>query len=151
MDEPADGPWMTVAAFDATGHAERLCSRLQTDGFAARIHDERALQRCWFLSRPHACLQVQVPKREFEATKVYLDHEAHTGLLSSAVHCPSCHSPRVQFPQINRNFVLPTLVAHLGVLLGLTSRQYYCEHCHHTWPERRTGTRSAQRADVHAS
>jgi len=40
---------------------------------------------------------------------------------------------------MTRKFILPTLIAHLLVLLRFMRRECYCEDCHYTWPQESDG------------
>lgn len=126
--------WVIVAVFDDVKAAIALQAFLSSEGFATRIHDERRLQRYWFLVRPHAGIQVQIVEHDYDAVKNVLHIPPGTSLhLQKAIRCPSCNSLRVQYPQMTRNFVLPTVVAQILVFTGAMERENYCEDCHHTW------------------
>jgi hypothetical protein len=126
--------WTDVAVFDDPEEAKRVHAVLKAEGFEARVHDERKLQRYWFLSTPQAGVQVQVTQKEFELVEQWLDNaRSAPALLANAIRCPSCQSVRVQYPQMTRKFILPTLVAQLFVLFGLMKHECYCESCQYTW------------------
>ena len=79
-------------------------------------------------------MNVQVPGASYEEVSASLQANPRTqAFLESAIHCPSCNSPRVQYPQMTHKFILPTLVAQLMVLLRIMKRECYCEDCHWTW------------------
>jgi hypothetical protein len=64
----------------------------------------------------------------------FLDHEPATSvLLPRAIRCPACGSLRVQYPQMTRRFLLPTLSLHLGIILRFIAHEAYCESCHWLW------------------
>ena len=126
--------WVNVAAYDQVTAAKDLQGFLEKNGFEARIHDERGLQRYWFWTTPQAGIHVQAPAVSFPQIRGCLEGDPTAqGLLQKAIRCPSCNSPRVQYPQMTRKFVLPTIVAHLAVLLRFMKPECYCEDCHHTW------------------
>jgi len=131
--------WVTLATFDRPEEAQGLGQFLREEGITAQVHDERRLQKSWFLSRPIAGVHVRVPESSFEYAQNYLEiNPAATRFLRRAIHCPSCNSVRVHYPQMTRKNILPTLVAHFLVLLGVMKREYYCESCHYTWsPEKK--------------
>src|SRR5689334_4370145 len=109
--------WINLATFDRTPAAERLREWLSHEGIEARIQDERGLQRRWFLARPLAGVHVRVPETAFaQAQQLVETDPAAARLMEGAIRCPSCHSVRVQFPQMTRRNILPTLVAQVLVL-----------------------------------
>lgn len=127
--------WINVATFDDPEVAQELCRLLRRESVEARMQDERRLQRNWFLTkRNRAGVHVRVPEPSFAFARDFLERsEAARHLAQAAVHCPSCGSPRVHFPQMTRKNLLPTLVAHLLVLVGVIRQEYYCEACQYTW------------------
>jgi hypothetical protein len=137
--------WANLAAFERKADADELQAHLARNGVEAMVYDERSLQSWWFLSRPRIGVRVQVPSEDFYevAEKVNADPEAKR-ILRNAVHCPSCESLKVEYPQMTRRFILPTLIAHLLVLLGIMKHSYYCEDCHYTWTKNRAYRRQVQ-------
>jgi hypothetical protein len=126
--------WTNVAVFDNPDDATRLADFLKAEGFESRVHDERKLQRYWFLAEQQAGVHTQVTQKQFEAVEQRLDNAPNSpSLLANAIRCPSCKSLRVEYPQMTRKFVLPTLVAQVLVVLGLMKRECYCETCQYTW------------------
>jgi hypothetical protein len=126
--------WTNIAVFDNPDDAGRLAGFLKSEGFETRVHDERKLQRYWFLAAPQAGVHTQVPQKQFEEVEQRLDNAPNAPtLLANAIRCPSCKSLRVEYPQMTRKFVLPTLVAQVLVVLGLMKRECYCETCQYTW------------------
>lgn len=142
---------ITIATFDDRAAAGRLKDRFLLQGIPARLSDERKLQSLWFLSRPHAAIGVRVATRDFAiADALYRELDASGDhVLCGAVRCPQCRSSRVEYPQMTRFFILPTLLGHLMFLCGW-KRKYYCQSCHHTWlaekPANPAATRLAQPA-----
>src|SRR6185369_368319 len=135
--------WSRLAAFNKLKSAQALVDFLQQHWFVVRLYDERKLQRFWFLARPIAGICVQVPEESIPVVREFLATQPETEeLLGRAVHCPSCNSTRVHYPQMTRKNVLPTLVAHGLVSLGFLRHECYCEDCHFTWP--RNGHQKSQ-------
>jgi len=127
--------WMNVATFEGLEKAQALCHCLEMAGFEARIQDERRLQRYWFFSGQHCGIHVRIPTESLEMAKEFLEANPEAKRwMDDAIHCPSCGSARVQYPQMTRKFILPTLIAHLLVLIRVMERECYCEDCHNTWP-----------------
>jgi len=134
--------WITLATFDRPEEAGEFSQFLREEGITAQVQDERVLQKSWFLSRPLAGVHVRVPESSFGFAQNHLETSpAAARFLRAAIHCPSCNSVRVHYPQMTRKNFLPTLVAQFLVLLGVMQREYYCEACHYTWsPEKKQKT-----------
>lgn len=125
---------VTEATFNEQEQAQSLQKRLESAGIKAEVHDERKLQRFWFISEPFAGIHLRVDTRDYQAAKKLLEEwDAQEGILRTAVHCPACRSSRVQYPQFTRKFVSPTIYAFLCAV-GLFQKKFYCEECHFTWP-----------------
>jgi len=128
--------WSRLAAFNRTRPAQARADFLLQHWFVVRLYDERKLQRFWFLARPIAGICVQVPEESIPAVREFVSTQPEAEeLLRFAIHCPSCKSTRVHYPQMTRKNVLPTLVAHGLVSLGFLRHECYCEDCHFTWRE----------------
>ncbi len=126
--------WITVATFNNALQARRLPEFLTNSGITAQVQDEHRLQKAWFLARPLASHHVRVPELVFQNTQQFLATDpTATTLLKSAYRCPECNSTRVQYPQMTRKNVLPTLIAHFFVLVGVMRQECYCEDCHNSW------------------
>jgi hypothetical protein len=131
---PSTNNWVNVAVYDQVPPAKALQSFLQKEGFEARIHDGRGLQRYWFWTTPQAGIHVQALGVSYEEVRKCLEADPSAQVfLQKAIRCPSCNSSRVQYPQMTHKFILPTLVAQLMVLLRIMKRECYCEDCHYTW------------------
>jgi hypothetical protein len=39
----------------------------------------------------------------------------------------------VQYPQMTRKFLFPTLLLHLGIIFRFITHEAYCENCHWLW------------------
>lgn len=140
--------WVDLASFDREDSARALQVALDNIGIESRLRDERKWQRFWFLTRPEAGVHLDVLKVNYTLACDFLEQNAHLKALARrAIHCPQCHSPRVQYPQYSRKFILPTLVAHIARLFGVISKECYCEDCQHTW-ERHPAPRPARTSDI---
>jgi hypothetical protein len=125
---------VSMLTFDKPEEAEPLKTRLEEAGIKAEIHDERKVQRYWFISKPLAGIGVRVDIHEYErAWKLIREWDAADGALRNAIRCPECGSSRVEYPQFTRKFVSPTIYALLSVA-GLFAKKFYCQECHCTWP-----------------
>lgn len=150
-DRHASRTGMNFATFDTVAHAEALKDFLNRHGIDAHVQDERRLQRFWFLTKPGAGLHVRVPEPSFARAEELLGADQDFAvLMKQAIRCPSCQSFQVQFPSMTRNFILPTLIAQLGVWLGFMQREYFCEKCQFTWIQPRRGIPSARPVKVSA-
>jgi hypothetical protein len=126
---------VTVATFNEPQDAEPIVERLKQCGILARVHDERKIQKYWFVSRPHAGIRIQVPKEQFLMTEQLLQ-EWHVAerVLDRAIRCPECGSSRIEYPQFSRNSIIPNSVLGLFMLVGMVDKEFYCQECQHTWP-----------------
>jgi hypothetical protein len=128
---------VTVATFNAEPPAKVVRDRLEQNGVAACIVDERNVQRFWFLSKQYAGVRVKVEKPDFDRASDLLEKlDLQEGIMSEAIRCPQCDSSRVEYPQMTRYFILPTLLAQVGHLLGIIKYRFYCRTCQHTWVPR---------------
>ena|SRR5437899_9511879 len=131
-----------VALFKDRSQAEPIRDRLAQAGIAAEIHDERGLQRLWFVPKPQCLVRVEVPADQFETgEQLLVDWDQAEGALRGAIHCPECKSLLVEYPQVTRKSVMTNLAMGLAAELGLIERQYYCQECHFTWPKEGTKPR----------
>lgn len=125
-------PWVNLALFEDENDA-RLGERfLWKNALEARTYNDRWLQMIWFLCLPHATYRVQVRRQDLKRAEEFINTETPAVMLK-AIRCPSCHSLHVNYPQMTRKFLLPTIVLHLGILLRVIEHECYCEHCHHIW------------------
>jgi hypothetical protein len=123
-----------LVTFNELEPAQALRERLQQAGISATIHDESKLERFWFMSPPHAAIHIEVPQSQYlEARQLIAVWDTEEGLLRQAVRCPDCRSSRIEFPQITRKFITPT-VARLFMSLHVIPQEFYCLDCHYTWP-----------------
>ena len=132
---PPNPSWIDFATFDHLTDARRFKTLLEDMGIEAQVHDERKLQRYWFSARPKAGVHVAVHEDELEkARRQVAERPALKVAFQKALLCPECQSSRIQYPQMTRKNVLPTLLAKTLVAVGAMKHKCYCEDCHFTWP-----------------
>ena len=124
-----------IALFSSRREAESVQKLLAAAGVTARIQEESALQRLWFVSKKSAGVYLEVADAQFEEAEKLLAVLEAKGALAHAAHCPQCKSLRVNYPQFARNSVMTNMAAGLAAEIGLVERDYYCEQCHYTWPK----------------
>ena len=124
--------WHDVAVFDSLDNGRALEAILREKGFDARTYDDKWFRYFLFLRPPLVTHHVQVRKNHFADAIKFLAASS-PAVLSRAMHCPSCESVHVNYPQMTRRFVLPTVLLHLGIIFRVVEHQCYCEHCHHMW------------------
>lgn len=133
--------WTDVAVFENLNDGKVLEVFFKGQGMEARTYDDKMFRYFLFLRSPQVTYRVQVRQNHFEdATKLL---QAKTPkVLDWALHCPSCGSLRVNYPQMTRKFVLPTVLLHLGIIFRIIEHECYCENCHAMWnlPERQSAT-----------
>lgn len=128
-----------VALFSDRAEAELIRQRLVQAGVTAEIQEELWLQKLWYVSKRAAGVTLAVAADQFDkAEKLLLAWELAEGALLPAIHCPQCQSMLVDYPQFARNSVLTNVAVGLLAEVGLVEKDYYCEHCHYTWPKERT-------------
>ncbi|HAV63640.1 MAG TPA: hypothetical protein DCY13_14895 [Verrucomicrobiales bacterium] len=128
---------LPVATFNETGPAGALRVRLEEAGIKSAIHDESKLERFWFMSEPEAAIHVEVSQPDYlRARQLINEWDRSSGVLREAVRCPECASPRVEFPQITRKFLMPVVEAAL-MALHIMPREFYCLDCQYSWPKTR--------------
>jgi hypothetical protein len=141
--------WVNVAIFENVGDGQMLEMDLKGKGFETRTYNDKLFQCFLFLCPPRATFRVQVRGNDFKNATYFLDHEpATSALLQKAIRCPSCGSLRVQYPQMTRRFLLPTLLLHLGIIFRVIVHEAYCESCHCLWslPKKRVSAPTKARA-----
>ncbi len=146
MDSWRHHPWVTVAVFENIHEGRMLETFLREKGIQARTYNDKLLQLFLFLCPPHVTFRVQVRKGHFNGATHVLD-EQMPPILDKAIHCPSCGSLRVNYPQMTRKFFLPTVLLHLGIIFRVIGHESYCENCHLTWslsPDGRNKIRAAR-------
>ena len=117
--------------------AQALAAFLQSRRLEARVYNDRLLQLFLFLCPPHATFRVQVRASALKVAAELLDSAPEAKpILQRAISCPSCGSLRINYPQMTRKFLTPTLLLHLGIIFRIIHHEAYCEKCHYTWPLR---------------
>jgi len=126
--------WLTAATFNEPDYAEPLRRRLNEAGIPAAIHDERKLQKRYFLAPTLAGIRLRVPKdKQPEARKLLETWHAQDGALRCAIICPECGSSRIEYPQFSRHFLWGG-VAAIFAALGCFQRKVFCKSCNYTCP-----------------
>jgi len=126
--------WLTVATFNEPEEAQPSLERLLRAGFEAKIHDERNLQKWYFLALPLAGIRLRVPKEKQPAARGFLEElDVREGVLRNAIHCPECRSSRIEYPQFSRHFLWGGIAA-VAAALGCFQRKFFCKDCQFTWP-----------------
>src|ERR1700682_1534786 len=64
--------------------------------------------------------------------KLMVEWEASDPEIGTAIRCPQCKSPRVEYPQLTRKFLTPWLASILFAL-KIFPKEFYCQDCHFTW------------------
>jgi hypothetical protein len=127
-------PWVNVAVFEELYAGQVLETFLKKMGFEVRIYNDSILRGFLFLRPPRATFRVQVRQDIFKsAMDVLGTGPGVSTILQQAVLCPACGSLRVEYPQVTRKFILPTLLLHLGIIFRLIEHECYCEDCHCSW------------------
>lgn len=124
--------WHDVAVFEDAGDSQVLAAFLKDHGCETRTHDDKWFRLFLFLRPPRKTYRVQVREHHFEEVAGLLQGKS-PAVLEHAMHCPSCGSLRINYPQMTRRFILPTILLHLGIIFRIIDHQCYCEHCHAVW------------------
>ena len=126
---------MILVTFNDVEHAQPVVHRLEQAGLHPHLHDETNWQRRHF-AETLASVKVEVDEDEYaEAKRKLRELDATDHCLDQSVSCPACGSSEVDYPQMTRKFVLPSLHA-IFYQLGFAEKEFYCHACHHTWPTR---------------
>src|ERR1051325_7176004 len=126
---------VTLATFNDRDHAQPVVDRLQQAGFHAVVHDETNWQKHRLTDRL-ASVKVKVDENEYDTAKRQLKEWGTTEhWLHPPLCCPECGSPDIEYPQVTRKFLMPTLHTVL-FKLGMAEKEFYCNTCQHTWPLR---------------
>ena len=137
-------PWADVAVFEDLDAARTVETSLINQGLQARTYDDKFFRAFLFLRPPEVTYRVQVHAEDLARTNEFLAKDP-PAVLRDAIHCPSCNSLRVSYPQMTRKFVTPTIVLHLAILMRLLDHQCYCDKCHFMWALlRKTGHLSSE-------
>jgi len=125
---------VTIATFNEPAKAKHLKTRLQGAGVKADLHNEGHLQAVTGMGTPQANAKVMVEEDDFEAAnKLMHEWESSDPEIGSAIRCPQCKSPRIEYPQLSRKFLTPWLASILFAL-QIFPKEFYCQDCHNTWP-----------------
>ena len=124
--------WADVAVFEQLASGKSLEMFLVNRGIEARTCDDKLFRHFLFLRPPQVTYRIQVRQNHLADVRDLL-HSEPPAILDAALHCPSCGSLRVNYPQMTRRFVLPTVLLHLGIIFRIIEHQCYCEHCHEMW------------------
>ena len=124
--------WADVAVLEELNDGQMLAAFLQAQRLEARTYDDKLFRYLLFLRPPRVTYRVQVRKNAFRAATEFLERNA-PAILEKAIHCPSCGSLRVNYPQMTRKFFTPTVLLHFGLILRLIDHECYCESCHYDW------------------
>jgi len=125
---------VTIATYNDPAKAKHLKTKFRDAGVKADLHNEATLQNYAFMSKAKANAKVMVHEEDFErAHALMVEWEAADPEIS-ALHCPQCHSTRIQYPQLTRKFITPALA---GILFALRvfPKEYYCQDCQFTWSD----------------
>ena len=124
---------VTIATFNEPAKAKHLKQRLQEAGLKADIHNEAHLQAVAFMSKPQANWKVNVDEEDFSAAQnLLVEWETTDPDVGSAIRCPQCGSPRIEYPQLTRKFITPA-IASILFALKIFPKEFYCQDCHFTW------------------
>jgi hypothetical protein len=137
--------WLDVAVFEDATDGRVLESFLRNMGYAARTYDDKLFRYFLFLRPPRVTWRVQV-RGDDHADAMRRLQARPPAVLNEALHCPACGSLRVNYPQMTRKFILPTVLLHLGIIFRIIGHECYCEHCHEMWnlPEKNFASRQGR-------
>jgi len=142
-----NGSWVNVALFESVRDGEKSVGILRGKGIESRVYFDKLLQTFLFLCPPRAMYRAQVHADDFKKAAHLMETDSEFApALERAIHCPSCSSLRVNYPQMTRKFFLPTLLLHLGIIFRIIEHEAYCERCHHTWNLPKTESSSFAKA-----
>ena len=125
-------PWADVAVFEDINASRTLETFLRAKGLETRTYDDRIFRRFLFLRPPEVTYRVQVRESYLKSADECMAADT-PALVQQALHCPSCGSLHVSYPQMTRKFMLPTVMLHLGILFRVVAHQCYCNNCHFMW------------------
>jgi hypothetical protein len=129
---PQHPVWVDLAVFEDLNAGKALEKFFTGRGLPARTYDDKLFRYFLFLRPPRVTFRVQIrPSYVRDADGLLAGGMPE--LLCQAIHCPSCGSLRVSYPQMTRKFILPTILLHLGIIFRVIDHECYCEHCHYIW------------------
>ncbi|HEX8280069.1 MAG TPA: DUF2007 domain-containing protein, partial [Chthoniobacterales bacterium] len=121
---------VTIATFNEPAKAKHLKKRFEEAGVKADVHNEGTFQSVALIGdQPQANAKVMVEEEDFGAAqKLMLEWEGTDPDIGSAVRCPQCKSPRIQYPQLARKFpIMAWLHAAILFKLKIFPKEFYCE------------------------
>ena len=124
--------WADVAVLDDRNAGRALERFLSDNGLHAQTYFDKWAQILLFLRPPRKTYRVQVRCEEVRKATELL-RAAAPEVTNQALHCPSCGSLSVSYPQMTRKFILPTFLLHASILLRIVGHECYCEQCHFVW------------------
>ncbi len=124
--------WHDVAVFNSLDTGREFETFLRNNGLETRTYDDKLFRYFLFLRPPQVTYRVQVRKNHLVDAARLLEAEP-PAVWTKAIHCPACGSVRVNYPQMTRKFILPTVLLHLGIIFRVVGHECYCETCHHMW------------------
>lgn len=132
MSTRSHQPWVDVAIFENLDDGRLLETFLRDKDIDARTYHNKWFHGFLFLRPPHVTWRIQVRGDQYIKAEQFLELN-HPPILEKAIHCPSCGSLHVNYPQMTRKFLLPSVLLHLGIIFRIVGHECYCEHCHLTW------------------
>jgi hypothetical protein len=126
--------WADVAVFeDVNASAGKAVETFLRDkGMETRLYDDKWFRYFLFLRPPRITYRLQVRHSNVERADELLLGDAPAA-VQKAIHCPSCDSRHISYPQMTRKFIMPTVLLHLGIIFRVIGHECYCEHCHFIW------------------
>jgi hypothetical protein len=127
-------PWVNVALFENLSDGRILETFLKKHRLEARTYDDKLFRIFLFLRPPRVTYRVQVRGNASRAAAELMENAPEAApILERAIHCPSCGSLNVNYPQMTRKFFLPTVMLHLGIIFRVIHHEAYCDSCHNVW------------------
>jgi len=125
---------VTIATFDDPAKARRLKERFQKSRVHADVVSEGQLQQVTSRSKPQANAKVMVEEKDFDAAQnLLVEWEASDPEIGSAIRCPQCRSPRIDYPQLARKFPFVPGLAAILLVLKVIPKEFYCQDCQFSW------------------
>jgi|SRR5437763_612661 len=125
---------VTIATFDQPAKARHLKDRFQQSGVRADVLTEGQMQQVAALAKPQANSKVLVEEGDFEkAQNLLVEWEASDPEIGSAIRCPQCRSPRIDYPQLARKFPFVPGMAAILLVLKIIPKEFYCQDCQFSW------------------
>lgn len=125
---------VTIATFDEPAKGRHLKDRFHQSGVRADVLTEGQMQAVASRSKQQANVKVLVDEDDFEkAQNLLLEWEASDPEIGSAIRCPQCQSPRIDYPQLARKFPFVPGLAAILLALKIVPKEFYCQDCQFTW------------------